>query len=133
MCANYAGQILYPDEPAKQVGVDTKTILAWLGIPESSYIFYSLQSWYKNLNKRIIKRPDLFFDDAGRLCFLLNISSQSAFAKLNSYRVIFGNLAMTEIKKNRLNTIINGGMYNFRESAGNEVVLKLEKIMKQLE
>ena len=61
------------------------------------------------------------------LCFLLNISSQSALAKHNSYGAIFENWAITEIKKNRVNTGVNGGMYYFKNSAGNEIDLILEK------
>ena len=46
LCANYAGQILNRDELAKQTGVDTKTILAWLGFLENSYIVYwELKAW----------------------------------------------------------------------------------------
>ena len=127
LCANYAGQILNRDELAKQVGVDTKTILAWLGVLESSYIIYTLQPWHNNLNKRIIKSPKLYFYDTGLLCYLLNLSSQAALAKYNSYGAIFENWAITEIKKNRVNTGINNGMYYFRDSAGNEVDLIIEK------
>ena len=127
LCANYAGQILNRDVLAKQVGVDTKTILAWLGVLESSYIVYTLQPWYNNLNKRIIKSPKLFFYDTGLLCYLLNVTSQAALVKQNNYGAIFENWAITEIKKNRTNIGINGGMYYFRDSAGNEVDLVLEQ------
>ena len=127
LCANYAGQILNRDELAKLVGVDTKTILAWLGVLESSYIIYTLQPWYNNLNKRIIKSPKLYFYDTGLLCYLLNITSQSALGRHNSYGAIFENWLMTEIKKNCTNEGINGGMFYFRDSAGNEVDLILEK------
>jgi uncharacterized protein len=127
LCANYAGQILNRDELAKLVGVDTKTILAWMGVLESSYIIYTLQPWYNNLNKRIIKSPKLYFYDTGLLCYLLNITSQAALTRHNSYGAIFENWLMTEIKKNRTNEGINGGMFYFRDSAGNEVDLILEK------
>jgi predicted AAA+ superfamily ATPase len=127
LCGNYAGQILNRDELAKLVGVDTKTILAWLGVLESSYIIYTLQPWFNNLNKRIIKSPKLYFYDTGLLCYLLNITSQAALGRHNSYGAIFENWLMTEIKKNRTNEGINGGMFYFRDSAGNEVDLILEK------
>ena len=127
LCANYAGQLLNRDELAKQVGVDTKTILAWIGVLESSYIIYTLQPWHNNLNKRIIKSPKLYFYDTGLLCYLLNISSQTALAKHNNYGAIFENWVVTEIKKNRVNAGINGGIYYFRDSAGNEVDIIMEK------
>lgn len=125
--AHYAGQIINRDEIAKQVGVDTKTILAWLGILESSYIIYLLQPWYNNLNKRVIKSPKLYFVDTGLLCHLLGINSMTALRKHDKYGAIFENWIITEIKKNRANSGITGGMYYFRDSAGNEVDLILEK------
>jgi uncharacterized protein len=127
LCANYAGQILNREELAKQVGVDTKTIQSWLGVLESSYIIYLLQPWYNNLNKRVIKSPKLFFYDTGLLCFLLNITSQSSLQKHVRYGAIFENWNITEIKKNRTNQGMNSDMHYFRDSAGNEVDLILEK------
>lgn len=127
LAAHYAGQIINREEIAKQVGVDTKTILAWLGILESSYIIYMLQPWYNNLNKRIIKSPKLYFVDTGLLCYLLGINSITALKKHDRYGAIFENWIVSEIRKNRANTGIAGGMYYFRDSAGNEVDLVLEK------
>jgi len=127
LCANYAGQILNRDELAKNVGVDTKTILAWLGVLESSYIIYTLQPWHNNLNKRIIKSPKLYFYDTGLLCFLLSITSAASLLKHTRYGAIVENWMITEIKKNRTNKGIIGGMNYFRDSAGNEIDLVLEK------
>jgi predicted AAA+ superfamily ATPase len=84
LCANYAGQILNRDELAKQVGVDTKTILSWLGLLENSYIIFLLQPWYNNLNKRIVKSPKLYFYDTALLCNLLNIKSVEALKKYHN-------------------------------------------------
>lgn len=127
LCANYAGQILNRDELAKMLGVDNKTILSWLGVLESSYIIYQLQPWHNNLNKRIIKSPKLYFYDTGLLCCLLNIGSQQSLLKHDRYGAIFENWCITEIKKNRANAGLSGGMHYFRDSAGNEIDLILEK------
>lgn len=127
LCANYAGQILNRDELAKQTGVDTKTILAWLGLLENSYLIYLLQPWYNNMNKRIIKSPKLYFYDTGLLCFLLGIKSITALQKHNAYGALFENWVLSEIKKNNFNAGRNEGMYYFRDSTGNEVDLISER------
>jgi uncharacterized protein len=121
LCANYAGQLLNRDELAKHTGVDTKTILSWLGLLESSYILYQLQPWYNNLNKRIVKSPKLYFYDTGLLCNLLGIKSIAALQKHTAYGAIFENYIITEIKKNKCNKGEQGGLYFFRDSLGNEV------------
>jgi predicted AAA+ superfamily ATPase len=127
LCANYAGQILNRDELAKQTGVDTKTILAWLGLLENSYIIYLLQPWHNNMNKRIVKSPKLYFYDTGLLSHLLGIKSSSALQKHTAYGSIFENWIITEIKKNNFNAGLNEGMYYFRDSVGNEVDLITER------
>ncbi len=127
LCANYAGQILNREELAKQTGVDTKTILAWLGLLENSYITYQLQPWYNNMNKRIVKSPKLYFYDTGLLCHLLGIKSVSALQKNNAYGFLFENWVIAEIRKNNFNAAQNDGMYYFRDSVGNEVDLISEK------
>jgi len=127
LCAGYAGQILNKDALGRNVGVDAKTIQSWLQVLESSYIIYQLQPHYQNLNKRIIKSPKLYFYDTGLLCYLLGIHSEASLMKHPAYGALFENWTMTEIRKNRYNQGLSGGMYYFRDSAGNEVDLILEK------
>jgi uncharacterized protein len=132
LCANYAGQILNRDELARQTGVDTKTILAWLGLLENSYLIYHLQPWYNNLNKRIVKSPKIFFYDTGLLCYLLGIKSVTALKKHHAYGSLFENWIITEIRKNNFNNAQNDGMYYFRDSTGNEVDLIIERDSKPI-
>ena len=127
LCANYAGQILNRDDLAKKTGVDTKTILAWLGLLENSYILFQLQPWYNNLNKRIVKSPKIYFYDTGLLCFLLGMKTEDSLQKNTAYGAIFENWVISEIRKNNFNNAQNEGMYYFRDSAGNEIDLILER------
>ena len=127
LCANYAGQILNRDELAKKTGVDTKTILAWLGLLENSYLIFQLQPWYNNMNKRIIKSPKIYFYDTGLLCHLLGLKSETILLNHNAFGSIFENWVVSEIQKNNYNRAENDKMYYFRDSAGNEVDLILER------
>lgn len=127
LCASHAGQILNRDELAKQTGVDTKTILAWLGLLENSYIIYLLQPWHNNMNKRIIKSPKLYFYDTGLLCHLLGLKSSAALQKSPAYGALFENWVITEIRKNNFNEGLNEPMYYFRDNTGNEIDLITEK------
>lgn len=127
LCATHAGQILNRDELARQTGVDTKTILSWLGLLENSYIIFLLQPWHNNLNKRIVKSPKLYFYDTGLLCHLLGMKSQASLKRNRLYGFLFENWVISEIKKNRLNRAQNEGLYYFRDNVGNEVDLITEK------
>jgi uncharacterized protein len=127
LCAGYAGQLINKDALGAAAGVDAKTVQSWLTVLESSYIIYLLQPYHNNLNKRIIKSPKLYFYDTGVLCNLLSITSVNGVRKHNLYGSIFENWVMSEIRKNRLNEGLAGGMYFFRDSAGNEVDLIIEQ------
>jgi predicted AAA+ superfamily ATPase len=127
ICAHYAGKIINREDIARQTGVDTKTVLSWLGVLESSYIIFLLQPWYNNLNKRVIKSPKLYFIDTGVLCNLLGIKSMASLKRYSDYGCIFENWIISEIKKNKANAGLTNGLYYFRDSAGNEVDLITEK------
>jgi len=127
LAANYAGQILNRDKLARQIGVDTKTIQAWLGLLENSYLIYLLPPWHRNMNKRIVKSPKLYFYDTGLLSLLLGIKSVGSLKMHGAYGSIFENWIITEIKKNSFNNGLNESMYYFRDNVGNEVDLILER------
>jgi len=126
-CANAAGQLLNRDDLARQTGVDTKTILAWLGLLENSYIIFLLQPWHTNRNKRLIKSPKLYFYDTGLLCYLLGLKSVTSLQKSQAYGALFENWLISEIRKNGYNKAQNNNMYFFRDSTGNEVDLIIER------
>lgn len=127
LCADRAGQLVNREDMARSIGVDTKTIQAWFSVLESSYVVQLLQPWFNNLNKRIIKSPKLYFYDTGLLCFLLGLQNKDSLRSHPRYGSIFENWVISEITKNRLNQGVSGGLYFFRDSAGNEVDLLLEK------
>ena len=127
LCATHAGQILNRDELARQTGVDTKTILSWLGLLENSYLIFLLQPWHNNLNKRIVKSPKLYFYDTGLLCHLLALKSVAALKASRHYGFLFENWVISEVKKNKFNAGQNDGLYYFRDNVGNEVDLITEK------
>lgn len=126
LCAARASQLLNVNSLATEVGVDNKTIMAWLGVLESSYIAFLLQPYHQNFNKRVIKSPKLYFHDTGLLCSLLNITSVEALKRSSFYGALFENFMIAELKKNRYNKERFGDLYFFRDSTGNEVDVIIE-------
>jgi predicted AAA+ superfamily ATPase len=127
LCAARAGQILNIQGIATDIGVDHKTIQAWLSVLESSYIVFLLQPYYQNFNKRVIKTPKIYFYDTGLLCHLLGIKTTKDLKSNQHFGNIFENFIISELRKNRTNHQQSGDMYFFRDSAGNEVDVILEK------
>ena len=106
LCAGRIGQLLNIDSLASDVGIASNTAKEWLSILEASYIIYTLKPHHKNFNKRLVKRPKLYFYDTGLACNLLQINSVNEldmhFAKGN----LFENFIENEAEEHDDNEII---------------------------
>jgi hypothetical protein len=121
LLAGRVGQLVNLSSLANDVGVNYKTIESWLSILEASYIAYSLQPYYQNYGKRVIKTPKIYFYDVGLLCYLLKINSVTELESHFAYGHIFENFIITEIIKNNFNLRKNKQVYFWRDSNGNEI------------
>jgi len=121
LLAGRVGQLVNLSSLANDVGVNYKTIESWLSVLEASYIAYSLQPYYQNYGKRVIKAPKIYFYDVGLLCYLLKINSVTELESHFAYGHIFENFIITEIIKNNFNLRKNKQVYFWRDSNGNEV------------
>lgn len=121
MCAGRTGQILNMTSLANDCGIDQKTVAAWLGILQSSYIVYLLKPYYHNFNKRIMKSPKLYFYDTGVACSLLGIKSTEQIAIHAAKGALFENLIVSELLKGRFNAGESDNLFYWRDKTGNEV------------
>ncbi len=126
ICASRTSQLLNMSSIAKELGVEHKTLDAWLSVLESSYILYRLPPYFNNFNKRLIKSSKIYFYDTGIVCHLLGIRSEEGLQKSNYYGAIFENFIVSEIIKNRKNKEQFGEVYFYRDSTGNEVDVLIE-------
>lgn len=125
--ATRTGQELNLSEISKIVGIDSKTVDRWIDILITSGMVYKLQSWSKNISKRMIKRPKLYFLDTGILCYLLGINSVESLKS----SVIFGNIyetyVVSEILKTYWNNGLNPQIFYYRDTNRKEIDLIIEK------
>ncbi|MES2798164.1 MAG: ATP-binding protein [Bacteroidota bacterium] len=99
MCATRAGQMLNLNTIAADCGISQPTARAWLTVLEASYIVFTLNPYYNNFNKRIVKTPKLFFYDTGLLCHLLNIKNVEVLEDSYMKGNIFENMVIAEYYK----------------------------------
>jgi hypothetical protein len=121
LLAGRTGQILNLSSIANDVSVTYKTIESWLSILESTYIAYTLQPYYENFGKRIIKSPKVYFYDTGLLCYLLGIDSVKELDTHPLIGNIYENLIVSDIKKQLFNLRSSSQMYFWRDSEKNEI------------
>lgn len=115
LCAGRAGQILNMTALSNAVGVDVKTIDAWLGVLEASFIAYRLQPYAANVSKRLVRMPKLYFYDTGMLCYLLGIRTTQELTVSHFYGNILENLAVGELMKTQTNAGQQPRIYFIRD------------------
>ncbi|HFA47600.1 MAG TPA: ATP-binding protein [Bacteroidetes bacterium] len=121
LCAGRVGQMLNFSNLANETGMDVKTVQAWVGVLQASYIVYLLPPYFKNFNKRIVKTPKLYFYDTGLASYLLQIQNTGMLA-IHPYRgALFENFIINEMLKNRYNQGKRSNLFYWQDHAGNEI------------
>ncbi|MFH1980497.1 MAG: ATP-binding protein [Pseudomonadota bacterium] len=126
ICATRCGQILNLSSLGNDCGVNHNTIKSWLSILEASYIVKLLPPYYKNMGKRLIKAPKLYFIDSGLASFLLGIQNPDHVRAHPLRGELFENLIVSEFLKKRFNHGKTDNLYFLRDSKGHEVDILLE-------
>ena len=121
LCAGRIGQLLNLNSISNDVGISHTTAREWLTILEASYIVFRLEPFYKNIKKRLIKSPKLYFYDVGLVCYLLGIENLSHLETHPLRGNLFENMVVMEILKYRFNQAKRNNLNFYRDSMGNEV------------
>lgn len=126
LCAGRIGQILNLQSLANDTGVSHTTARAWITLLEASYVLFLLKPWYRNLSKRLIKSPKIYFYDVGLAAWLLGMESELHVSRDPLRGSLFENLALMETLKYRFNRGRKNAVTFYRDSRGNEVDMILE-------
>ena len=126
LLAGRVGQVVNVSSLANDIGIAPNTAEDWISILEASYIVYRLQPYYKNIGKRLIKSPKIFFYDTGVLCSLLNISSTNELINHFAVGSIFENFIISEFKKEFSEMSKSANTYFYRDNHGNEMDLVVD-------
>jgi uncharacterized protein len=121
LTAGRIGQLLNFDSLANDVGVSPKTITEWISVLEASFIIFRLPPYFKNMGKRLVKTPKIYFTDVGLAAYLLGLESPAQVERDPLYGNIFENLVVLELVKSRLNAARNPDLFFYRDSHGKEV------------
>ncbi|MBD3316596.1 MAG: DUF4143 domain-containing protein [Chitinivibrionales bacterium] len=127
LCAGRIGQILNYASLANDVGVDEKTIKSWIGILETTFVAFRLMPYHRNLGKRVLKSPKLYFYDTGLACHLLGIRSSSEVLTHYLRGSLFENLVIVDLLKSAYAHEGDRQFYFWRDSNGHEVDLITEQ------
>jgi len=121
LCAGRVGQIFNATAMGNEVGVDHKTIQAWMSVLEASFILFFVPPYHHSFNKRLIKSPKIYFYDPGLICSLLGIRSADELETHPLRGEIFESLIISELRKHINNTGNHGALYFWRDLTGHEI------------
>lgn len=126
LLAGRTGQLINYNSLSNDLGVSAKTVEDWLSVLEASYIIFRHQPYFRNIGKRLIKSPKIYFYDTGVLCHLLGVHDAKTLQSHYAVGSIFENMVIVEVEKTLKNAAIVAKTYFYRDSNGNEVDLLIE-------
>ncbi len=121
LLASRVGSEFNAQDMSRNVGVSNQTISNWMAILETSYTAFRLQPYYKNIGKRLVKTPKVYFYDTGLVCWLLGITSAEDVAKHPMRGALFENMIVVEKLKQRFNQGKTSNIFFYRDQSQNEV------------
>ena len=98
VCASRTGQLINKTDIAKEVGVSPKTINDWLSVLEASNQIVLLEPYFRNIGKRVVKSPKLYFTDCGLVSFLLGLNNESLLGS-SSLGAVWETFVFAELRK----------------------------------
>jgi len=132
LCAGRTGQLLNLNSLAADTGINHNTAREWLSILEASFIIHLVQPWFKNIGKRLVKSPKLYFIDTGFVSYLLGIENSKQLFSHPLRGQLFENLAIIETLKHYHNKGYRHPFYFYRDNNGVEIDLLIPKADKLL-
>lgn len=123
LLASRAGQLINFNSLANDCGVSQPTIKSWVSVLESSYLVFTLQPYFENIGKRLIKTPKVYFYDTGLLCYLLGVKNSDELSTHPLKGSLFENMIVSEYIKKMHHTHNIHDVWFWRDVAGHEVDL----------
>jgi predicted AAA+ superfamily ATPase len=127
LLAEHSGQLVNYSQFGAGINVSHKTGQRYVSLLEQVFLVSTLQPWYTNAVKRIVKTPKLHFLDSG----LLTTARGLTFDRVKANRGMFGALlesfVFSEVLKLMTASDLRLTPYHFRDRDAREVDIVLER------
>ena len=120
------GQLLNYSDMARDVDIDHKTAKSWLSVLEASGLVYLLQPYYRNVTKRLVKTPKVYFLDTGLCSYLTQWPSPKSLEAGAMSGMILETYLFSEILKSYWHNGKTPHFYYYRDTDQREVDLVIE-------
>lgn len=120
------GQLLNYSSLARDVDIDNKTAKAWLSVLETSGLVYLLRPYHRNLTKRLVKAPKLYFLDTGLAAYLTKWPSAASLEAGSQAGAMLETWLFAEILKSYWHNGLEAPFYYYRDTNQREIDLLIE-------
>ena len=126
MCAIRTGQILNLSELAREIGVSVPTSKRWLSLLESGGQVFLLSPFFRNLGKRLVKSPKLYFLDTALASYLMGLHDTETLHGSPQFGHLFETMIITDVLKRFLHLGQMAPLSFLRTQDGLEIDLIIE-------
>jgi predicted AAA+ superfamily ATPase len=126
LLAARVGSPLNLNEISRLAGVSFTNARRWLSLLETTRLVFLLPSYSRNVTKRVVKSPKIYFTDTGLLAYLLKYPDGLTLQNGPLAGPFFENMMVMEVLKKKFNTGASYALSYYRDSGGNEVDLILD-------
>jgi predicted AAA+ superfamily ATPase len=120
------GQLVNYADLAGDVDISQPTAKGWLSLLVTSGLVYLLQPYSRNVTKRLVKTPKLYFMDTGLACYLTGWKTPEVLEAGAMSGAMFETYVVSEIIKTYWHNGEEPNLYFYRDSDGKEVDLLIE-------
>jgi len=122
------GELFNAASVANDIGLSLKTVQEWTSMLEGSGIIRLIYPFERNITKRAIKTPKLYFMDTGLVCSLVGWSNATVAQNGAMSGNLFETFVVSEILKSHLNAGKDcSNIYFYRDHNKNEIDLIIEE------
>ncbi len=127
LLAEHSGQLVNYSQFDAGINVSHKTGQRYLGLLEQVFLIATVQPWFTNSLKRIVKTPKLHFLDSGLLASVRGLTFDGVKADRGTFGVLLESFVFSEVLKLTTATDLRLTPHHFRDRDMREVDIVLER------
>jgi len=127
LLAEHSGQLVNYSQLGAGINVSHKTGQRYVGLLEQVFLITTVQAWFTNALKRIVKTPKLHFLDSGLLAAVRGLTFGRVKADRGGFGPILETFVFSEVLKLMTSSDLRLSPHHFRDRDMHEVDIVLER------
>lgn len=127
LLAEHSGQLVNHSRLAGGIDVNQRTAQRYVGLLEQVFLIATLQPWFTNALKRIVKTPKLHFLDSGLLAAARGLTFDRIKADRGTFGALLESFVFSEVLKLTTASDLRLTPHHFRDRDMREVDVVLER------